>query len=88
MKPNTYHCKYFSLSKYKGIEFQLSRWEDSPMFDFTIWIRRKGKTDHHGVEVCLTLFHHEFRVDFYDGRHVEDITGEKPKIEYGDVDLL
>ena len=71
MKHNTFKCKAILLSKNKAVEFQLSRWKDSPLFGFKANLRRKQ--DHPGLEVCITLFYHEFRVDFYDGRHWEEI---------------
>lgn len=67
MKEDTYVCKSFKLSAHKYLELQFSRWSCAKMFDWSFWHR--VKEDHPGVEVTLTLFWHEFRVDFYDHRH-------------------
>ena len=64
------NCWYFKISKNKGIEFQISRWHDSKYFDASIW-HRDSSCDHKGLELTLTLFRIEFRVDFYDHRHRE-----------------
>lgn len=65
------NCWYFPLSKNKGIEFQISRWPQAKLFDCSFWYRN-SKMDHKGVEVTITLFRYEFRIDFYDTRHTED----------------
>lgn len=71
MKLNTYKNKYFTLSKNKTLEFQLSRWEESPLFGFTWSLRRK--VDHPGFSIYLTLFGYEFSVEYYDVRHWDEI---------------
>lgn len=75
MKINSFKCKAVQISTNKVIEFQLSRWAESDCFGFSWWGRKKQ--DHPGLEVCLTLFYHEFRVDFYDWRHWDVIKTDK-----------
>jgi hypothetical protein len=59
------------LTRHKSVEFQISRWDDVDPFGFEL--NRRRDCDHPGVEVCLTLFRRELRVDYYDHRHREDI---------------
>ena len=79
MKKDSFKCKAFFPSHNKVLEFQLSRWGSSKIFDSSCWKRKKGKFDHHGLEITVTLFWHELRVDFYDRRHKEDFTKQNPK---------
>lgn len=67
-----YRCWGKKLRGSKFVEFQVSRWPESRMFDFYFWNRKKGVSDHHGFDIDITLFYHEFRISFYDSRHVED----------------
>lgn len=64
------YCWYLKLSKNKIVEFQISRWNGSKYFDASVW-RRDSNHDHKGLEITLTLFKTEFRIDFYDTRHKE-----------------
>jgi hypothetical protein len=75
MKLDTYKTKSFKLSRYKYIEFQLSRWSDSKLFGLQTWVRRK--TDHPGIAIFITLFYYELSIDFYDSRHWKEICVSK-----------
>jgi len=80
MKPDSYKCWNLQVWRNKSIEFQVSRWRESKRFDFSLWRRRR--TDHAGIELCVTVFGIEFRVDFYDHRHWDHELGdyERPSV--------
>lgn len=59
------------LAQYKSVEFQLSRWDDADPFGFEL--NRRRDCDHPGVELCVTLFGRELRIDYYDHRHREEL---------------
>ncbi len=70
MKIDTFKCKFFKLSKNKGLEFQISHWKDSSLFNLEFTYRGKEQ-DHKGFDVIITLFRYELRLAFYDVRHTE-----------------
>jgi len=63
-----FHYWNLQVARHKSIEFQVSRWPDAQMFDVEYQRRR---FDHAGLEICVTVLWHEFRVDFYDHRHFD-----------------
>lgn len=78
MKENAYRAKSWMLPGMKAVEVQVSRWENAPFFSApSLWHRKKGTDDHHGVEISVTFWWHEFRIDFYDRRHKEDFHGNQ-----------
>lgn len=65
---------FAKLSKYKGLEVE---WLTNSIYCFElgiyIWHKPKGKIDHHGVNIELSLGWWKLSLDFYDSRHVEQM---------------
>ncbi len=65
--------RHFRVSKHKGFEFNLYRWECPAPAHFKWTVHRH--CDHPGFRLSLTLFRLQFEFHFYDNRHWDKDSG-------------
>jgi len=64
MKIGAYKVWIFKPSKGKVFEFQISRWRENHIFALGFWRRVGWPDNYRAIDVSITLFWHEFRMNY------------------------
>jgi hypothetical protein len=76
-------CKYWQITKHKGLEIQLTNWRTKSMFSKVSYpnffkinfeVNHPTHFDHPGVGFSLEILGIYFHIDFHDNRHQDDIS--------------